>query len=306
MARYIAYRLALVVPLLLGAALLVFVAGHLAPGDPVQVLLGDHYNPQTAVKLRHDLGLDRPMATQFVLYVWKAGHFDFGTSYVNPARRVNDIIRQTLPVSVVLAALAVALAAAVGVAVGVVGATHPRSASDYGIQAAVILGLSVPSFVVAAVLVLLFALHWRLFPAAGWGGWQTRVLPVAVLAAAPLAYIARITRTSVIQAVSQDYVRTARSKGLTSSTVLIRHVLRNAALPIVTIVGMAFGYAITGAFVVEVVFNIPGMARVGVDAILQRDYSVIETVVLVYTALFIVINLAVDLSYVFLNPRVRY
>ncbi|HEX9245783.1 MAG TPA: ABC transporter permease, partial [bacterium] len=167
-------------------------------------------------------------------------------------------------------------------------------------------GLSVPNFVVAAVLVLWFALRWRLLPVAGWGAPANYVLPVAVLAAAPIAYITRISRASVQQVLTEDYVRTARSKGLPGRAILARHVLRNAALPIVTTIGMAFGYAITGAFVVEVIFNIPGMARVAIDAILQRDYTVIQTAVLVYTALFTLINLAVDVSYATLNPRIRY
>jgi len=303
---FLTTRIALTVPLLLGAALLIFLAGHYAPGDPVQVLLGDHYTPATAAQMRHDLGLDRPLAAQFAAYVVRAAAFDFGVSYVNPARHVRDIVRQTLPTSVRLAALAVLLATLLGVTLGVSAAVFPRSPLDRLIQVGVIAGLSVPSFVTAALLVLLFALRWRLLPVAGWGTPQAYVLPVVVLAIPPLAYITRISRVSVRQVMTEDYVRTARSKGLRTGAVLLRHVLRNAAIPIVTTVGMAFGYAITGAFVVEVVFNIPGMARVAVDAILQRDYAVIQTAVLVYTTLFVVINLAVDLSYAALNPRVRY
>ncbi|TMJ08110.1 MAG: ABC transporter permease [Bacillati bacterium ANGP1] len=296
MIRFLAYRVGLTLPLLLGTAVVIFLAGHYAPGDPVQVLLGDRYTPEAAAHMRHDLGLDRPFVVQLAAYIVHAAAFDFGVSYVNPARRVRDIVRQTLPISVRLAACAVLLATILGVTLGVGAAVY----------LGVIAGLSVPSFVTAAILVLLFALRWRLLPVAGWGSPQAAVLPVIVLAAAPLAYITRISRASVRQVMTEDYVRTARSKGLRAPAVLLRHVLRNAALPIVTTVGMAFGYAITGAFVVEVIFNIPGMARVAVDAILQRDYTIIQTAVLVYTTLFVVINLVVDLSYAFLNPRVRY
>ena len=303
MIRFLAYRVGLTLPLLLGTAVVIFLAGHYAPGDPVQVLLGDRYTPEAAAHMRHDLGLDRPFVVQLAAYIVHAAAFDFGVSYVNPARRVRDIVRQTLPISVRLAACAVLLATILGVTLGVV---YPRSVVDRLIQIGVIAGLSVPSFVTGAILVLLFALRWRLLPVAGWGSPQAAVLPVIVLAAAPLAYITRISRASVRQVMTEDYVRTARSKGLRAPAVLLRHVLRNAALPIVTTVGMAFGYAITGAFVVEVIFNIPGMARVAVDAILQRDYTIIQTAVLVYTTLFVVINLVVDLSYAFLNPRVRY
>ncbi len=294
------------VPLLLGTALLIFLAGHYAPGDPVQVLLADHYTPAAAARLRHELGLDQPLAEQFAAYVGRAARFDFGVSYINPDRPVADIVRQTLPISLRLAALAVAAATLAGTCLGVSAAVLRRSIADRLIQLWVITGLSVPSFVVAAVLVLLFAVRWRLFPVAGWGHPADYALPVAVLAAAPIAYITRISRASVRQVLTEDYIRTARSKGLRGGAVLARHVMRNAALPIVTTIGMAFGYAITGAFVVEVIFNIPGMARVAVDAILQRDYTVIQTAVLVYTAIFTLVNLAVDLSYAALNPRIRY
>ncbi len=294
------------VPLLLGTALLIFLAGHFAPGDPVQVLLADHYTPEAAAHLRHELGLDQPLAAQFVVYVARAARLDFGVSYVNPARQVAEIVRQTLPISLRLAALAVGAAAAAGVALGVCAAVFRRSLADRLIQLGVLAGLSVPGFVVAAVLVLLFALRWRLLPVAGWGHPADYVLPVMVLAAPPVAYITRISRATVRQVLTEDYVRTARSKGLPIGAILARHVMRNAALPIVTTIGLAFGYAITGAFVVEVIFNIPGMARVAVDAILQRDYSVIQTAVLVYTTIFTLVNLAVDISYAALNPRIRY
>ncbi len=306
MARYLFQRGLLTVPLLLGAALLIFLAGHYAPGDPVQVLLGDRYNPDTAAQMRARLGLDRPLAAQFVSYLGRAAVLDFGTSYVNPGRRVGDIVRASLPISLRLAAVAVTLATVTGITLGLGAAVAPRSIADRLVQVAVTAGLSVPSFVVAAVLVLLFALRWRLLPVAGWGTPRDYVLPVIVMALAPVAYITQISRASIRRVIAQDYVRTARSKGLPTGAILLRHVLRNAALPIVTTLAMAFGYAITGSFVVEVVFNIPGMARVAVDAILQRDYVVIQTVVLVYVLLFTAISLLVDLSYALLNPRVRY
>ncbi len=306
MARYLVYRCLLTVPLLLGATLLIFLAGHYAPGDPVQVLLGDHYDPDTAAQMRARLGLDRPLVVQFASYLGRAAVLDFGTSYVNPGRRVADIVRASLPISLRLAAAAVALAAVLGITLGLAAAVASRPVSDRLVQVAVTAGLSIPSFVVAAVLVLLFALRWHLLPVAGWGTPGDYVLPVIVMAAAPVAYVTQISRAAVRRVIAQDYVRTARSKGLPARAVLLRHVLRNAALPIVTTLGMALGYAITGSFVVEVVFNIPGMARVAVDAILQRDYVVIQTAVLVYVLLFTAISLVVDLSYALLNPRVRY
>ncbi len=306
MVRYVAYRLGLAIPLFLGAALLIFLAGHLAPGDPVETMLGDRYNPATAAVLRHQLGLDRPLSVQFGRYVTGLVRLNFGTSYVNPSLQVSDLVGHALPISLRLASLAVLVAALGGTLLGIAAATARWPALDHAIQVGVVLGLSVPSFVSAAVLVYLFALRWPVLPVAGWGLPENYFLPVAVLSIAPLAFIARIARSSVGQALLEDYVRTARGKGLRARQVLFRHVLRNAALPVVTTIGLAFGNAIVGAFVVEILFNIPGIARVAVNAILQRDYTVLQAAVLVYTGLFSVVNLLVDVSYAYLNPRIRY
>jgi peptide/nickel transport system permease protein len=290
----------------MGAALLIFVAGRLAPGDPVAIRLGDHYDERAARAIRKELGLDRPIWAQFVRYVAGAARLDFGESFIYPGRRIDRIVRQTLPLSLRLTALAVAGAVAVGLTFGIIGAVRARSRLDRALQVLVVVALSVPNFVVAALLVLVFALWLRALPVAGIGPWQSYILPVAVLAVAPTAYITRISRTSMLQVMTEDYIRTAHSKGLARPRIIFRHVLRNAALPIVTTVGLAFGYTLTGSFIVEIIFNIPGMARVGVEGILQRDYSVIQAVVLVYTSLFILVNLAVDLSYALFNPRIRY
>ncbi len=306
MARYALYRIGLTLPLLLGAALLIFVAGRLAPGDPVAIRLGDRYDETAAKAIRRELGLDQPIWLQFAHYVSKAARFDFGESFVSPGRRISGIVRQTLPVSLRLTALAVATATAVGLMLGITGSVAVRSRLDRFLQVFVVVALSVPNFVVAALLVLIFALWMRALPVAGLDHWQNYVLPVAVLAVGPTAYVTRISRTSMLQVMTEDYIRTARSKGLPASRIILRHALRNAALPIVTTVGLAFGYTLTGSFIVEVIFNIPGMARVGVEGILQRDYTVIQAVVLIYTTLFILVNLAVDLSYALFNPRVRY
>ncbi len=306
MARYALYRVCLTLPLLFGTALLIFTAGRLAPGDPVAIRLGDRYDEQAARAIRHDLGLDRPIWLQFLRYIAGAVRFDFGESFVSPGRKVSGIVRQTLPLSLRLAALAVATAAALGVAFGIVGSLAARSRLDRLLQLLVVVALSVPNFIVAALLVMVFALSLRLLPVAGLSGWQSYVLPVAVLAIAPAAYISRVSRTSMLQVMAEDYVRTAHAKGLARPRIVLRHILSNAALPIITTIGLAYGYALTGSFIVEVIFNIPGLGRVGVEGILQRDYTVIQAVVLVYTTLFIAVNLLVDLSYGLFNPRVRY
>lgn len=306
MARYALYRVALTLPLLCGAAVLIFVVGRLAPGDPVAIRLGDRYDEQAARAIRHQLGLDRPIWLQFLHYAAGAVRLDFGESFVSPGRQVGGIVRQTLPLSLRLAALAVATAAVVGVAFGVAGSLAARSRLDRLLQFLVVVALSVPNFIVAALLVMVFAVSLGLLPVAGIGGWQSYVLPVTVLAVAPAAYISRVSRTSMLQVMAEDYVRTARAKGLARPRIVGRHILSNAALPIITTIGLAYGYALTGSFIVEVIFNIPGLGRVGVEGILQRDYTVIQAVVLIYTTLFITVNLMVDLSYGFFNPRIRY
>ncbi len=250
--------------------------------------------------------MDRPIWLQFLHYAAGAVRLDFGESFVSPGRRVSSIVRQTLPLSLRLAAFAVAAAAVVGVSFGIVGSLAARSRLDRLLQLLVVVALSVPNFVVAALLVIVFALSLGLLPVAGIGGWQSYVLPVTVLAVAPAAYISRVSRTSMLQVMAEDYVRTARAKGLARPRIVGRHILSNAALPIITTIGLAYGYALTGSFIVEVIFNIPGLGRVGVEGILQRDYTVIQAVVLIYTTLFIAVNLMVDLSYGFFNPRVRY
>jgi peptide/nickel transport system permease protein len=307
MIRYAFRRILLTVPLVLVAAFLVFTAGRLAPGDPVAARLGQEYDPVTAAALRRQMGLDRPLVVQFAAYLVAVARFDLGESLITPGRRVSAIVADHLPVSLRLTTLTILLAGSVGLALGVAGAVRVGSALDRALQLLILGALSVPNFVVAAVLVLLFGVWWGVLPVAGlYHGWRSLVLPVVVLAIPPTAYITRVARVSMIQALREDYVRTARSKGLREPRVVLGHALRNAALPIVTQVGLSFGYALTGAFVVELVFNIPGLARIGVEAILQRDYTVIQSIVLVYMGIFIALNLLVDLSYAFFDPRVRY
>lgn len=307
MAKYAVRRLLITVPLLLIAAFIVFAAGRLAPGDPIALRLGQDYDPIAAEALRRQMGLDRPLLVQFAAYLAGLGRLDLGESLLSPGRRISTIVADHLPVSLSLTALAILVAAGTGLAAGVVGAVRPGSILDHALQLLILTTLSVPNFVIAAVLVLLLAVWLGWLPVAGmYHGWRSYVLPVLVLAIPPMAYITRVTRASLRQVIADDYIRTARSKGLRERRVVLHHALRNAALPIVTQVGLSFGYALTGAFVVELIFNIPGLARVGVEAILQRDYTVLQSVVLVYMMIFIAVNLVVDLSYAFFDPRVHY
>lgn len=306
MPRYLAYRVVAMLPIIVGVTLIVFVVGRLAPGDPVQILFGDISNPTVEARARAQLGLDRPLPVQYLRFLGGLARLDLGSSYVYRGVRVSAIIGQALPISLALGTAALLLAVLLGVPLGLAAALRPRSLLDQGVRLVTLLGVAVPFFVVAVGLVLLFSLRLRWLPVSGWGTPGHLVLPVVVLMLRPMAYITRITRLAVLQAFGQDYIRTARAKGLPVRAVTLRHALRNAAITITTTVGLALSLAFTGAFVTEIIFGIPGMGRATVTAVFQRDYPVIEAVVLLYTALFLLLNLAMDLAYAVLDPRIHY
>jgi peptide/nickel transport system permease protein len=294
------------VPLLVGTTLIVFVLGRLAPGDPVQILFGDIGDPVTEARARAKLGLDRPLAEQYLRFVGRLFRGDLGSSYAYPGTPVRAMLAGALPVTLFLSVLAVGAAIVVGVPLGLIAALRPRSLLDRLIRLLTLVGIAVPFFVVAIGLVLVFSLRLRWLPVSGWGSPGHLVLPVVVLALRPLAYIARITRVALLQVFAEDYVRTAWAKGLPPAAVTLRHALRNAALTIVTTAGLTLGLAFTGAFVTETIFGIPGMGRATVTAIFQRDYPMIQAVVVLYTGLFLLLNLLTDLGYALLDPRIRY
>lgn len=306
MTRYLAYRIVAMLPIVIGVTLIVFVVGRLAPGDPVQILFGDISNPTVEARARAQLGLDQPLPVQYARFLGGLARLDFGTSYVYRGVRVSAIIGQALPISLALGTLALLVAVVVGVPLGLAAALHRRSVLDQGVRLLTLLGVAVPFFVVAVGLVLLFSLRLRWLPVSGWGAPAHLVLPIVVLMLRPMAYITRITRLAVLQALGQDYIRTARAKGLPVAAITVRHALRNAAITITTTVGLALSLAFTGAFVTEIIFGIPGMGRATVTAVFERDYPVIQAVVLLYTALFLLLNLAMDLAYAALDPRIRY
>jgi ABC-type dipeptide/oligopeptide/nickel transport system permease component len=294
------------VPLVLGTTLVVFVVGRLAPGDPVQILFGDIGDPVTEARARAKLGLDRPVAEQYVRFLGRLLRGDLGVSYAYPGTPVQGMVTEALGPSVLLGGLAVAGAVLVGVPLGLLAALRPRSVLDRLMRLLTLSGIAVPFFVLAIGLVLVFSLRLRWLPVSGWGTPVHLVLPVVVLALRPLAYVARITRLAILQVLEEDYVRTARAKGLGPVAVNLRHALRNAAVTIVTTAGLTLSLAFTGAFVTETIFGVPGMGRATVTAILQRDYPVIQAVVLLYTGLFLLLNLLTDVGYAILDPRIRH
>lgn len=306
MTWFVLRRLALVAVLLAASSVIVFVVGRLAPGDPVQLLMGDLRDPALEGRIRRDLGLDRPLVEQYLRFAGRAVRGDLGDSYANPGRPVAQMIGQAFPVTFRLALVTVGLAVVLGVPLGVVSALARGSARDAAARLLALAGMSIPNFVVAVGLILALALGLGVAPVSGWGEPRHYVLPVLALLVQPLAYIARMTRAGVLQVLGQDYVRTAIAKGLPAWRVLAAHVLPNAALSIITVIALALSYALTGALVVETIFRIPGMGQAAVGALFQRDYPMVQAVGLVYTAVFLATSLLADLGYALADPRVRY
>lgn len=292
--------------ILVVSSAIVFVVGRLAPGDPVQLLMGDVRDPVAEARLRRELGLDLPLWAQYLHFAGQALRGNFGQSYANPGRSVNTMIAEAVPPTARLAVAAVSLAILVGVPLGVVSAIARASTADVLARLVALGGMSLPSFVVAVLLIRWLALGWHVVPVSGWGDPRHYVLPVLVLLVQPLAYITRVTRAGVLRVLPEDYVRTAHSKGLSPWRVLSRHILPNAAISVLTIIGLAFSYALTGAFVVETIFRVPGLGQAAIGALFSRDYPMIQAVGLLYAAIFIVINFLVDLGYACIDPRIRY
>jgi len=303
---YAARRVLGLIPVLLTAVVLCFVAIQLVPGDPIMVLLSDHAgDPALEARLRADYGLDRPLLVQFADYLVGILRGDFGMSFRFANLPVSEVIGTSLAISPILALSALVIALALGLFLGTFAALRRNSAADTAVIVALVAGISIPNFAMAAFLVYLFAIRLGLLPVAGWGSPAQLILPVLVLAIPPMAYIARLTRTYMLEVLQQDYIRTARAKGLRERLVIWRHALRNTLVPLLTTVGIIFGGLLSGTFVVETIFNIPGLGRLAIESIFARDYPVTMAIVLLFTAFYAGINLLVDLLYGVIDPRIR-
>jgi peptide/nickel transport system permease protein len=294
--------------LLLIVAFITFALGYYGPGDPAQVLLGQHTNPAVVARIKHELGLDRPLLVQYANYIWRALHGDFGESIVKyrgqPVRR---LIGSFLPVTIQLNLVSGVLGVMIGIPLGIVAALRHGSWVDRLTTALVVGGISVPTFVLAPVLTYIFARLWRILPPGGWDGiFSTKIiLPALVLALGPMAVFTRQTRAGMLEVLREDYVRTARAKGLAERAVVVRHALRNALIPLSTIIGFMLGGLVEGTFITEFWFGIPGLGRLGFDAFYARDYPIIIGLTLLIAAAYGLANLLVDLGYGFLDPRIR-
>src|SRR5262245_55465253 len=294
-------------------ATVVFLLLRLTTGDPAAIIAGDNATAPQVEAIRAKLGLDRPVAQQFVIWLGNIAQGDLGESFFFK-KPVSALIADRIEPTAALAACTIVLAVLVAVPLGVTAASRRGRWIDRLVMGVSVLGFSVPAFVVGYVLIYVFAIQLGWLPvqgyqrlAEGFGGFIERlILPSLTLATIYVALIARITRTSVLEVLNTDHVRTARAKGLGDLTVLRRHVLRNAAVPIVTVIGLGIALLIGGVVVTESVYAIPGLGRLTVDAVLARDYPTVQAVVLLFSAVYVLINLVVDLSYTFLDPRIRY
>ena len=306
MIRFLLLRALGLLPVLCIAVVLAFAANHATPGDPITVMLGDQSaNLELMAKLRREYGLDRPILEQFVHYITGLLRGDFGLSFRFPGVPVTSVIADGLWISPLLAACAILIAFPIGVAAGTFAAVRANTAADTGVMLLLVAGLSVPNFALAAFCVWLFALKLGWLPVAGWASARHAVLPVLLLAVAPTAYIGRLARTFMLEVLHQDYMRTARAKGIGPRLVVWRHGLRNVLVPILTVAGIIIGGLITSTFVIETIFNIPGLGRIAIQSIFARDYPVTTAIVLLFTAFYVVINLAIDALHMLIDPRVR-
>jgi len=307
MARYLQQRITASLPVIVGVSVLVFLMLHLVPGDPVMILLGEHSVSDKAVleRLRVTLGLNDPLPVQYGRFVWRAVHGDLGRS-IRLNLPVTELVFQALGPTASLALAAMALALVGGLLLGVIAAVHRGRLLDNLAMFLGLIGVSMPSFWLGFLLIFLFSVRLGWFPAIGQGGWNRLVLPALALSLAPLAVLARLVRSSMLEVYRQPYVTTARAKGLTERVVVYHHALRNALVPVVTLVGLEFGRLLAGAFVIETVFSRVGLGRLAITGILNKDFPVVQGVALLVAVIYAGINLLVDLSYAYLDPRVRY
>ena len=311
MISYVARRLVAAVPTLLAVLTLVFVIVRVVPGDPAMTILGDQATPSAIAALHVRLGLDRPIWAQYLVFLAQALGGDFGRSMVT-GRSVLSEVAAVLPYTIDLAVASVLVGCAIGVPAGVYAAVHRNGFIDFAVRTGSLLGLSLPVFVSGIFLLLLFGLHWRLFPIVGNTDMSNPidrlyklVLPAVTLGTVMAAYITRVTRSTMLQALREDYIRTARAKGVPWRRVVWGHGLRNASLPIVTIVGLYVGILIGNSVLTEIVFSRPGLGRIIVGALNQRDYTMLQGLLVIYCFLIVVVNLLTDLAYGLLDPRVR-
>ncbi len=305
MSRYIIRRLIYAVPVLIGVSICIFLTLQLVPGDPATVLAGENASPQAITQIRAELGLDQPLPVQYWRWLDRLLHGSLGKS-TRTHREVITEILDRLPYTLILTLAAVTLSTLLGVSMGILAAINRGKLGDYMTMGFAIVGLSVPGFWIALLMIIFFGLYLRLLPIMGAGSWQNLIMPAVALSLHSAATKARVTRASMLEVLGQDYMRTARAKGLTERTTILRHALKNALIPVTTMIGLQFGHLMGGAIITETIFAWPGVGRLAVQSIATRDFPVIQGTVLMVAVVFVLSNLLVDVVYGLLDPRIRY
>ena len=304
MLKYIGRRLLMMIPVMLGVILIVFTLMYITPGDPVDTLLGDDATPEMAEQLREELGLNGTYIERLGKYLVNLAHGDLGICY-STKQPVMDRIIQTFPNSLKLAGCSVLLSVAIGLTLGIVSAVKQYSLFDNIAMTLAMIGNAMPNFWQGLLLMLLFALHWKILPASGFDGWTYMILPAITIGTSSAAAVARMTRSSMLEVIRQDYITTAEAKGQTELKIIIFHALKNALIPVITTIGIQFGHLLGGAVLTESIFAVPGVGKMMVDAIKARNYPVVQGGVLRVALTFSLVNLAVDILYAFVDPRIR-
>jgi peptide/nickel transport system permease protein len=305
MFRYVVKRLLSILPVLGGISLIVFLLLRALPGDPAQVIAGELASRESVEAIRTQLGLDKPLYVQYAIFISNLARLNLGKS-ARTGQPVISEIWSRLPNTVLLAVISTALACLLGIPAGILSAVRHYTLSDYVVMVFALFGISMPVFWLGLMFIIVFSVKLHLLPAGGIGTLSHLILPSFTLAFFSTAFIARMTRSSMMEVMGQDFITTARSKGLLEKVVVFKHALRNAFIPIITVIGLQFGSLLGGAVLTETVFAWPGIGRLIVDSILARDYPVVQGVVLVFAFLYILVNLIVDILYAYIDPRIHY
>jgi len=305
MLKYIFKKLLMMIPILLGLTIILFLILHLAPGDPVHLVVGPNVTPEVYENVRRSMGLDRPLIIQYFDYLSNLVKGDLGSSILQH-RPVADIVFERFPITIGLGVRALLLSFLIAVPVGIIAAVNRKKSADFIAMTFALVGISMPTFWFGIILLYFFAYKLGLFPISGYGTWKHLVLPVITMGLTDAAVIARMMRSSMLEVIGQDYIRTARAKGLREKVVTNKHALKNALIPVITLLGMRMGWIIGGSVTLEIIFSIPGLGRTMVDSIFSRDYPVVQGSVLILATSVMISNLIADILYALVDPRIRY
>lgn len=305
MIRYILKRLAMLIPVLLGVSIISFALLRLVPGDPAVLMAGEDANPDFIEAVRKEYGFDQPLHIQYLRFMGNVLQGDFGVS-LRSREPVIDLLKQRFVFTLKLSLCAILIATLIGLIAGIISATRQYSIFDNLSMIGALFGISMPIFWLGLLLMLVFGVHLRWLPVGGSGEFRHLILPALAMGAASAAVIARMTRASMLEVIRQDYIRTARANGLRERVVIYKHALKNAMIPVITVFGLEFGYMLGGAVLTETVFSLPGIGRLMVEGIFQRDYAVVQGAMILVATTFVVVNLLTDIAYAFFDPKIRY